>query len=179
MLRIIEMIHSHGPVPDKLKTDGEGFPGDVLPVLAPDRNKKPSAYAMHWGYQCGKRLIFNARSETAAQKPMFSEGLKQHRCIIPVAGYYEWSPDKTKYAIHPSDSMTFLAGIYRNDGDLSFTVLTREPGASTSFIHPRMPVILPQKDIRSWLDPDADPGELLRHSLTEMICVPVPKEARS
>ncbi len=177
MMRIMEMVCSHGHPPDSIKTEGEGFPGDILPVLASDRKRKPSAFAMQWGYHLDKRLIINARSETAAQKSLFRDGFRERRCIIPVSGYYEWDPSKTKYAIHPANSMTYLAGIYRMEESPVFTILTREPGNSTAFIHPRMPVILPREDIRNWIDPDADPEDILSHALTEMVCSPVRKEA--
>jgi putative SOS response-associated peptidase YedK len=33
----------------------------------------------------------NARIETVATKPAFRSAFKKHRCLIPMAGYYEWS----------------------------------------------------------------------------------------
>lgn len=177
MARIIETILRRGNAPDMMKTEGEGFPGDILPVLATDRKKTATAFAMQWGYHLNNRLIFNARCETAAEKPVFRDGIKAHRCVVPVAGYYEWDPTKTKYKIRTNDSVTFLAGIYRMEEQPVFTVLTREPGISTSFIHPRMPVILPREDVRRWIDPDTDPQELLSHAITELICMPATKEA--
>lgn len=53
--------------------------------------------------------VFNARVESAKNKPTFKDAWKSHRCIIPASYYFEWehfkSPDgKTKigdkYAIN-------------------------------------------------------------------------------
>ena len=97
---------------------GEVFPGDTAAVIASNRRLVPQPFAMEWGYHLpdGKRII-NARSETAAQKNMFKDGIRQRRCLIPAAHYYEWEKaggKKVKYAIEPKNSDGFyLAGIYR------------------------------------------------------------------
>ena len=39
------------------------------------------------GFQC---LQFNARSETVAEKSIFSRLLKGRRCLVPLQGFYEW-----------------------------------------------------------------------------------------
>ena len=48
-------------------------------------------FAMRWGYRLGGgKLLFNARSETADAKALFREGLRQRRCLVPAAHYFEW-----------------------------------------------------------------------------------------
>ena len=49
-----------------------------------------------------------------------------------------------------------------------FVVLTRPPSDSISFIHDRMPLILPQAQIDQWIDPSADPEHVLGCALSEM-----------
>ena len=51
-------------------TSGEIKPTNVVPVIAPNRNGQRAAFPMKWGFQIpGRSLIFNARTETAAEKP--------------------------------------------------------------------------------------------------------------
>lgn len=153
-------------------------PTDLAPVIAPDRNGKPAVFPMQWGYNA-RSLLINARVETAAEKPTFREDWIRHRCIIPASGYYEWehltasdSKPKTgdKYAIHPTHStMTWLCGLYRIEAGLPhFVVLTREPADSIRFIHDRMPLLLPEDHLSSWLAPTTNPADLLPHAITDM-----------
>ena len=153
-------------------------PTDLTPVIAPDRNGQPAIFPMQWGYNA-RSLLINARVETAAEKPTFREDWIRHRCIIPASGYYEWehlsAPDskpKTgdKYAIHPMHStMTWLCGLYRIEAGLPhFVVLTREPADSIRFIHDRMPLLLSEDHLSSWLAPTTNPASLLPHAITDM-----------
>ena len=153
---------------------GEVFPGDVAAVIASNRKLAPQAFGMKWGYKLPDgKLIFNARSETAAQKAMFSDGMRQRRCLIPADCYYEWQKTgqgKQKYQITPTNTNGFfLAGIYRiEQGFPVFSVLTKEPVESIAFIHNRMPVILPNEIIKDWLNPQYHGQELLNAALQNM-----------
>ena len=54
----------------RVLTSGEVHPTDIVPVLAPDRNGRKTAFPMLWGiYLPDNTPLFNARSETAAEKP--------------------------------------------------------------------------------------------------------------
>ena len=153
---------------------GDVFPGDVAAVIASNRKLEPQAFGMEWGYKMpdGKR-IFNARSETASHKVMFSDGMRQRRCLIPALHYYEWQkgPEgKVIYSIAPKDAAGFfLAGIYRiENGVPVFSVLTKEPSESIAFIHNRMPVILPQIVMADWLNPRYRGEDVLAAAASEM-----------
>ena len=165
-----------------LTTGGEVFPDSLVPVLATNKAGEKAVFPMLWGYNIPgiKRPIANARSESAAEKPAFKEGWATHRCVIPASWYYEWEHTTTpagktkageKYAILPKDGdMTWLCGIYRMENNYPhFVILTREPGASISFIHDRMPFILPEADVEKWIDPNVNPHVLLSSALTEMV----------
>lgn len=106
---------------------------------------------------------FNARAEGIDQKPMFRSALKQTRCLIPASGFFEWTGEKTArkpWFISAVDGkpLTF-AGLFetwkdRESGEeiKSCTIITCAANDFMARIHNRMPVILDQKDWRSWLD---------------------------
>ena len=162
----------------KVKSYGEIFPTDVVPVIAPNRSGLRTVYPMKWGYS-GKSLLMNARSETAAEKLTFREDWVRHRCIVPASWYFEWehypgSDGKKhtgdKYMIHPKDSaVTWLCGLYRIENGLPvFVILTREPGEALRFLHDRMPLIMPEELVTEWIRPDRKPEELLPRALTDL-----------
>ena len=162
----------------KVKSYGEIFPTDVVPVIAPNRSGLRTVYPMKWGYS-GKSLLMNARSETAAEKLTFREDWVRHRCIVPASWYFEWehypgSDGKKhtgdKYMIHPKDcAVTWLCGLYRIENGLPvFVILTREPGEALRFLHDRMPLIMPEELVTEWIRPDRKPEELLPGVLTDM-----------
>lgn len=153
---------------------GEVNPGDVAAVIASNRKLEPQAFCMKWGYRLPDgKLIFNARSETAAQKAMFADGMRQRRCLIPADCYYEWQKTgqgKQKYQIAPTDANGFfLAGIYRiEQGRPAFSILTKDPVESIAFIHNRMPVILPNEVMSDWLNPRLNGLEIIDYALSDM-----------
>ena len=138
---IIEQINRRvnaGPV---VKT-GEIAPSDVAPVLANNRNLAATPFARRWGYRLGDgKLLFNARSETADAKALFREGMRQRRCLVPAAHYFEWEKrgkDRIKYAIRPvGASVMYMAGIYRIENGAP-RVYDSDAGTGRSHIvHPR------------------------------------------
>lgn len=172
-------IHAGHPI----KTEGEIRPTDVVPVLAPNSTGERAVYPMKWGYSNmyqGGKLILNARTETAAVKLMFKEDWLKHRCIIPASYYFEWKHMKSvdgkiktgdRYIIQPKDAnITWLCGLYHIENDFpTFVVLTREPSQDIAFIHDRMPLILPEHMIGDWIRPSADPDDMIKRALTDMI----------
>lgn len=173
--RIIDEVNRANPG-GSIKTSGEIYPTDLAPVLAMSRAMNPRPFAMGWGYMLPDgKPVFNARSETAAQKPMFRDGMRQRRCAVPATGYFEWehTASRTKYAISPGAGLFFMAGIYRLEGGAPhFSILTRQSAEQIAFIHSRMPVILPGELVRDWLNPKYDADELLRHAVLSVAYAP-------
>jgi Uncharacterized conserved protein len=135
---------------------GEIFPGDTVPAIIERQNKivaVPAVFGFS-GFE-DKKLLINARSETAAAKKTFSDCLRNRRIVLPAQGFYEWSQDdkRTKYLFTADTVPTiYLCGIYRiEEGKLRFVILTRKANETMSDIHPRMPVIISENDVRAYL----------------------------
>lgn len=177
LARIIHSMNRKN-APQELKTSGEIFPSDVVPVLANSRKREVQPFAMRWGYSYpDNRPIINARSETASSKPLFKDGMLQRRCLIPASYYFEWERRdgrRIKHAIRPANSrMLYLAGIYHLENHSgvtvpTFVVLTREAAPEIAFIHNRMPVMMPSEHILDWLNVGCKADDLLRLALLDM-----------
>jgi putative SOS response-associated peptidase YedK len=78
--------------------------------------------------------------------------------------------ERVKYAIGTEgSSMIYMAGIYRKEGNRAVcTILTRDPAAEISFIHNRMPVILPAEAVSDWLNIRYDATDVLRSAMLNM-----------
>lgn len=173
--RIIDALNRKGQI---VKT-GEVFPSETVAVIANTKALAPAPFAMAWGYRMSDgKLIINARSETAAEKPMFRDGMMQRRCLLPATNYFEWEKrgsEKIKYAIKPSNlDMFYMAGLYRIEGNQSrCTILTRSPADSIAFIHDRMPVLLHKDALKDWLNPRFSALDVLKAAMTDVSFVPV------
>ncbi len=168
-----------------VKTQGEIFPTDTAPVLAVNRSLDRRVFAMEWGFTLsgGKRII-NARSESAAEKPLFRDSMAARRCAVLASGYYEWERrgrDHAKYAIRAKGQKAlYLAGLYRMEGDGPvFSILTRPVAPEIAFIHDRMPVILPPDMVSAWIDPSVRPGEMLDRAVQNVTAERVSPEQTS
>lgn len=154
-------------------------PGSFLPVVYNDIAIK--AEGMKWGLvpfwtNDEKTMLFNARLETVDLKATFKESFNTRRCIIPIKGYYEWKEDKgikTPYYFHSEDNTLLpLAGLYQKrkvgtEIKHEFTILTKLADPDIAHIHDRMPVILDQKDLDIWLDPDQNVIDLKKRLISE------------
>lgn len=109
----------------------------------------------------------NARIETVATKPAFRSAFKKRRCVVPMAGYYEWSVSpidekKDPWFIHATGPL-LAAGLWEDtspllpDGNLgTFTIITGDSSGVSADIHDRMPVWLQAGQIDEWMTASPD-----------------------
>ena len=129
--------------------------------------------------------MINARSETLTEKPSFRNLVSEHRCILPIQGFYEWQnlasetkkPKKQAHYITRVDEQPMtLAGLWtiwkQPDSSLlrTCTIITTEANEILSPIHHRMPVILERDSVDIWLgESKALPHDLLVAAKNEIV----------
>ncbi len=148
---VVETVDDDGTLVTRLESARWG--------LVPSWAKDPSV---------GARM-FNARVESAADKPAFRQSVRKRRAIVPATGYYEWRTGpsgKQPYFIHPEDGALFsFAALYEwwrvpgaADDDLdrwllSTSIMTRPSAGALADIHDRMPLMLTEDVAPTWIDP--------------------------
>jgi len=151
------------------------------PVLVIKNEGRIKTTFMSWGFispwakdPFDKKIPrpFNARSETVAEKKLFSGSWKHKRCLIPASGFFE-----KKYRIRKKNYETFwLGGIWSKwnapDGAEfeSCCVLTTQPNGLVKPLHQRMPVIVPDGFEEQWIEQVKDAYELKCLLTTIMGC---------
>ena len=125
------------------------------------------------GFEGGK-LIINARSETAYEKPLFSESLQKRRLVLPATGFYEWEhkdgrPGRKFLFSIPGRPLFYLCGFYQVQDKGRFCILTREANESMRQIHDRMPVIARPHEVRPFLTDLDFARELFKAPAPELI----------
>lgn len=138
----------------KLKvTKTDVRPTDLAWVLAGMKEIQPEK--MHWGFtsQYQDGLLINARAETVLSKPSFRNSIRNCRCVIPAAGFYEWNKEKEQVSFTmPQSKILYMAGIWQpSDKGNQFTILTTAPNDSVSPVHDRMPLVLLPEEIQPWI----------------------------
>lgn len=97
-----------------------------------------------------KKRLINARSETVFETWTFRDLIRTKRCVVPCAWFYEWTPAKERLSFFEEGKpVLYLAAIYKDE---QFIILITAANASMEPYHDRMPVILPEADVKAWLD---------------------------
>lgn len=135
----------------------------LIPRWAPDASRAAS--------------LINARIETVAEKPSFRDLVAQHRCVIPMDGYFEWQEQLRHDAMKPikqpfyfsarsqsrysHEGVLAVAGLWtawkdpnQSNGQIVHTAvaLTTDANDMVSQVHHRMPVLLDRSGVANWLD---------------------------
>lgn len=158
----------HGTASRRMELEAKDIhPSEEAPILVPS-GSGPECRWQRWGFPGFRKgeVIFNARSESAMEKPMFREAVLHRRAVIPAAWFYEWDRSKQKHTFYRKGrEPLFMAGCCRRyeDGD-RFVILTTQANASMQPIHDRMPLILERDEVADWLYQDAAAGKILYKS---------------
>jgi len=171
-----EIVEEFGLIPKDIpqlelfKDNYNVTPGSEMPVMV--RGKQEHILEqMIWGLipvwskseTTGLKLI-NARKEGLFEKSMWKRLVKNHRCVVPARGFYEWKKldDGTKqpFYITPSKGTVFaFAGLWDDwkspSGQIirTYTIITTAPNKEMSDVHNRMPAILTKEQSDIWLSP--------------------------
>lgn len=143
-------------------------PGQHLPVIL---DAEPGTIQpAYWGFSMEfpgrrRRMLINARAETAHRLPTFRGSFRRRRCLVVADGFYEWrvtANGKQPYRIVPERAgpCTF-AGLWKEAGaGPAYVILTTAASPGLRPIHDRMPVMLARNQLARWLDPGCGTDEL-------------------
>ena len=172
IIQEIEANRPINPMPDWPAVRQAAYPGSDVSVALLNGGQL-AATELRWGYEASwsRGLIFNTRVETALKpgRNMWQESLRERRCLVPTFGFYE--PHQTETGISPrtgkevkqqylftkpDDPVFFLAGVYEceSSGQGRFSVLTTVPNRDVQPVHNRMPLVLEQHELETWLQGD-------------------------
>ncbi|HUF53769.1 MAG TPA: SOS response-associated peptidase [Dehalococcoidia bacterium] len=139
-----------------------------------DREVLPARWGLVNFWMKDRKQAFkniNARAETVQKSPSFREAFKEHRCIIPADGFFEWTgPREARMPIsfHRSDDkLIYFAGLYESwrpspdEKERTFTIITTKPNSLMEPVHNRMPVVLGHDAAEEWMYTRQDPKALL------------------
>lgn len=138
----------------------------VAAVVSHDRNRRLGP--MRWGFvprwyktPTDGPLLFNARSETLAEKPAFREAARTRRCLIPATGFYEWTHEgaaRLPWFITRTDAAPMaFAGVWQvweqpgHDRLVTCAIVTTAATGAMARLHDRVPVVLEPADWPLWL----------------------------
>lgn len=161
-------------------------PTQTVPIIVESDDGTPVILDARWGLIPGwwrkselPTLTTNARSETAATKPMWREAWKQQRCLIPASSWYEWfnaDEGKAKVAkiphlIERADGKQILfAGLWswapsspEAETIPTCAIVTVASAPDLAEIHERTPVVLNPEHWKRWIDRQLnDPDAVMR-----------------
>jgi len=192
----LPLVHSWsdllGSFPNEHAKSYNRPPSTTIAAFRSRQAQNISGELMRWGLVPNwskefdsKYATFNARIESIEEKPSYKNAWhKKQRCLIPMAGYYEWQAQeggKQPFYITDRDVGCLVsAGLYEtwNNGNaekLSCTMITKPAEEMLANIHQRMPTLLTPEQGISWLNGELDDKQLLENQVDSIIAYPVSK----
>ncbi|WP_332687449.1 SOS response-associated peptidase [Devosia sp.] len=153
--------------------------GDMGPVLRAAGNGV-ELVSMRFGFPPPRPKagpIFNFKSDGRH----FADS---RRCVVVLSGFFEFTGSKypkTKHRLALKGAAVMgIAGLWSEDEDgaLSFTMLTTEPGPDIAPIHDRQVCVLKPEDWAAWLFLTRPEAELLRPLPAGTLVVEVVREGK-
>ena len=165
-------------ISEESSLDGDIRPGSTPLIITKNDELSDSvknslkSTNMLWGIPAkDRKLIINARIESVLDKPLFYDGIRNNRCVIPALSFYEWNKDNIKVTFSKKDdSIIYLAGFYltRNNTNY-FVILTTEANNSVIDTHNRMPLFFEANNVKEWIL-DNNIKKLLSLKMPELNC---------
>lgn len=130
------------------------------------------AESLWWSFIANEMAKFkpiNAKAESLFDKWPWKFHWAQHRCVIPMSGFYEpKGPSKMKhrpqyYFQLPDHQLFFVAGIWAPQCVTpldTYALITTTPNEQVESIHDRMPVMIEEDAIALWLSDSQDKDAL-------------------
>lgn len=144
-------------------------PKSVLAVVS-DEGGALRARRMSWGFPVSWQAspVFNTRLESAlAGGNMWELPLREHRCIVPVAAFFEKGKKGTSSYAFSNGGPLLLGGVFE-EGHCS--IVTTPPNAVVAAVHDRMPLVLSGDGAQRWLAGDI--ASLAEPSRVPLVRVP-------
>ena len=142
-------------------------PGDLFTAIRQGREGLLET-VMYWGFPMGRRMLPNARAETAHEKPSFARAFAGRRCAVPATSFTEYSAKgaPTVFVPEPAgeeDAEMLLAALWQPlDRECACAVIiTQRATGPVASVHHRMPAIIRRADLDEWLDPETPQERLL------------------
>lgn len=150
-------------------------PSDTAPLLTAD-----GVALATWGFfrRNTAGLVIHARCESAREKPLFRSAFVHGRCAAPASCFFEWHGKRKHRFSLPADACFYIAalcGVF--DGEHRFVLLTTAANESVAPVHDRMPLLLPETALQSWLCDETAARALLASTPPPLVCDP-PAERR-
>lgn len=157
----------------KFKTNGEGNPGSMLPVVTDAMPGKVQQF--RWGLLTldDNRVHSknkHARIESLFLSPLWNDIVGHKHCVVRIQAYFEYNAKQgITYKIERVDGTPFyIAGLWDIWIDIktnvlipTFVMITMPPNSAISEIHDRMPAIIERQNIKLWINAHLDGADRL------------------